>query len=333
MVAHRSSPHAKRARVATYPQHVPDAARSDAPAVQIDNLVKRYGDLIAVDRLSLDVPRASVLALLGPNGAGKTSTVEVCEGFRTADGGTVRVLGYDPATDHRELRPRIGAMLQGGGAYQAARAGEMLRLVASYASDPLDPDLLLDRLGLREVVRTPFRRLSGGQQQRLSLAMAIVARPELVFLDEPTAGLDPQARHATWDIVTALKNDGVTVVLTTHYMEEAEYLADQIVVIDHGSCVARGTPAELTRAGAEGQLRFRARAGLDVADLAATLGPGVRVREDAGSYLVEGVVDPQLLATVTAWCAARGVMAEDLRVQRRTLEDVFLELTGRELRS
>src|SRR5262249_3541985 len=154
-------------------QHVPDAARSDAPAVQIDNLVKRYGDLVAVDRLSLDVPRASVLALLGPNGAGKTSTVEVCEGFRTADGGTVRVLGYDPGTEHRELRPRIGAMLQGGGAYQAARAGEMLRLVASYAADPLDPDLLLDRLGLREVVRTPFRRLSGGQQQRLSLAMAI----------------------------------------------------------------------------------------------------------------------------------------------------------------
>ncbi len=332
-MVHRASPRAECGRAATYPQHVPDAARSDAPAVQIDNLVKRYGDLVAVDRLSLDVPRASVLALLGPNGAGKTSTVEVCEGFRTADGGTVRVLGYDPATEHRELRPRIGAMLQGGGAYQAARAGEMLRLVASYASDPLDPDLLLDRLGLREVVRTPFRRLSGGQQQRLSLAMAIVARPELVFLDEPTAGLDPQARHATWDIVTALKNDGVTVVLTTHYMEEAEYLADQIVVIDHGRCVARGTPAELTQNGAEGQLRFRARPGLDMADLTATLGSGVRASEDSGSYLVEGVIDPQLLATVTAWCASQGVLAEDLRVQRRTLEDVFLELTGRELRS
>ena len=312
---------------------VPVAARPDAPAVQIDDLVKRYGDLVAVDRLSLQVPRASVLALLGPNGAGKTSTVEICEGFRRADGGRVRILGLDPATDQRELRPRIGAMLQGGGAYQAARAGEMLRLVAAYARDPLDPDLLLDRLGLRDVVRTPFRRLSGGQQQRLSLAMAIVARPELVFLDEPTAGLDPQARHATWEIIAALKRDGVTVVLTTHYMDEAERLADQVVVIDHGRCVARGTPSELTRDGAAGQLRFRARPGLDVAALAAAIDAPVEIREDAGSYLVEGVVDPQLLATVTAWCAAQGVLAEDLRVQKRTLEDVFLELTGRELRS
>jgi ABC-2 type transport system ATP-binding protein len=315
------------------PPPPPAAARSDAPAVQIDNLVKRYGDLVAVDRLSLQVPRASVLALLGPNGAGKTSTVEICEGFRRADGGEVRILGLDPVAGQRELRPRVGAMLQGGGAYQAARAGEMLRLVASYARDPLDPDLLLDRLGLRAVVRTPFRRLSGGQQQRLSLAMAIVARPELVFLDEPTAGLDPQARHATWDIVAALKRDGVTVVLTTHYMDEAEELADQVVVIDHGRCVAQGTPTELTRSGAAGQLRFRARPGLDVSGLAAAIDGPVEVREDAGSYLIEGVIDPQLLATVTAWCAAQGVLAEDLRVQKRTLEDVFLELTGRELRS
>jgi ABC-2 type transport system ATP-binding protein len=309
------------------------AARSDAPAVQIDDLVKRYGDLVAVDRLSLLVPRGTVLALLGPNGAGKTSTVEVCEGFRRADGGTVRILGLDPVADQARLRPRIGAMLQGGGAYQAARAGEMLRLVSSYARDPLDPEMLLDRLGLRDVVRTPFRRLSGGQQQRLSLAMAIVARPELVFLDEPTAGLDPQARHATWDIVSALKRDGVTVVLTTHYMDEAEQLADQVVVIDHGRCVAAGTPAELTRAGAQGQLRFRARPGLDLADLTAAIEAPVTASEEAGSYLIDGVVDPQLLATVTAWCAAQGVLAEDLRVQKRTLEDVFLELTGRKLRS
>jgi len=222
-------------------------------------------------------------------------------------------------------------MLQGGGAYQAARAGEMLRLVASYARDPLDPAVLLDRLGLQDVVRTPFRRLSGGQQQRLSLAMAIVGRPELVFLDEPTAGLDPQARHATWELVTSLKDAGVTVLLTTHYMEEAERLADQVVVIDHGRCVARGTPAELTHTGAQGQLRFRARPGLDVADLA--LAAGARVSEAAGAYLVEGAVDPDMLAAVTAWCARQGVLAEDLRVQTRTLEDVFLELTGRELRS
>lgn len=302
----------------------------DTPAVHIDGLVKRYGDLVAVDHLSLQVPRGTVLALLGPNGAGKTSVVEICEGLRRGNGGTVRVLGRDPVTEHRELRPRIGAMLQNCGAYQAARAAEMLRLVASYARHPLDPDVLLDRLGLRAVSRTPFRRLSGGQQQRLSLAMAIIGRPELVFLDEPTAGLDPQARHATWEIVSALRAAGVTIVLTTHYMEEAERLADQVVVIDHGRCVARGTPAELTRTSGQGQLRFRARPGLDIADLASVC--GARVTAAGGSYVVEGAIDPQLLATVTAWCAAQGVLAEELRVQTRTLEDVFLDLTGRELR-
>jgi ABC-2 type transport system ATP-binding protein len=221
-------------------------------------------------------------------------------------------------------------MLQGGGAYQAARAGEMLRLVASYYRDPLSPAYLLERLGLQSVVRTPFRRLSGGQQQRLSLAMAIVGRPELVFLDEPTAGLDPQARHATWELVAEMAAAGVTVVLTTHYMEEAERLADQVVVIDHGRCVARGTPAELTRSGGQGQLRFRARGGLDIADLASVC--GARVTASGGVYVVEGAIDPQLLATVTAWCAAQGVLAEELRVQTRTLEDVFLDVTGRELR-
>jgi ABC-2 type transport system ATP-binding protein len=309
---------------------VPPAAPSDAPAVAIDNLTKRYGELVAVDGLSLTVPRGLVLALLGPNGAGKTTTVEICEGFRRPDGGTVRVLGRDPIADRDFLRPRIGAMLQGGGAYQAARAGEMLRLIASYYRDPLNPAELLERLGLQSVVRTPFRRLSGGQQQRLSLAMAIVGRPELVFLDEPTAGLDPQARHATWELVAELSAAGVTVVLTTHYMEEAERLADQVVVIDHGQCVARGTPAELTRTSGQGQLRFRARPGLDIADLASVC--GARVSASGGSYVVEGAIDPQMLATVTAWCAAQGVLAEELRVQTRTLEDVFLELTGRELR-
>ena len=171
-----------------------------------------------------------MLAILGPNGAGKTTTVEVCEGYRRPDAGTVRVLGLDPIADARALRPRVGVMLQGGGGYPGARAGELLRLLAAYAADPLDPDALLDRLGLTAAARTPYKRLSGGQKQRLSLAMAVVGRPELVFLDEPTAGLDPQARHATWDVVDKLRADGVTVVLTTHYMEEAERLADTVVV-------------------------------------------------------------------------------------------------------
>jgi ABC-2 type transport system ATP-binding protein len=303
------------------------------PALEVRDLTKRYGANLAVAGLSFSVCSGSVLALLGPNGAGKTTTVEICEGFRSADGGQVRVLGLDPATDSAALKPRVGVMLQSGGVYPGARAAEMLRLVASYAAHPLPVEDLLDLLGLREAANTGYRRLSGGQQQRLSFAMAIVGRPELVFLDEPTAGLDPQARRATWTVVERLRDDGVAVVLTTHYMDEAERLADQVVVIDHGREVASGSPVELTRGGAEGQLRFTASAGLELGSLRAALPDGCRVRElPAGSYLVEGPVDPHLLSTVTAWCAEQGVLAHELRVERRTLEDVFLELTGREMR-
>ena len=307
------------------------------PAVEVRDLVKRYGATTAVAGLSLTAEVGTVLAILGPNGAGKTTTVEVCEGYRRPDAGTVRVLGLDPVADARALRPRVGVMLQGGGGYPGARAGELLRLLAAYAARPLDPDALLDRLGLTAAARTPYKRLSGGQKQRLSLAMAVVARPELVFLDEPTAGLDPQARHATWEVVRQLRADGVTVVLTTHHMDEAERLADELVVIDAGRVVATGSPAELTRGGAEGQLRVRAAPGLDTGALAAAQPAAVRVGEpQPGAYRVHGPpgsrVDPQLLAAVTGWCAARGVLAEDLRVERRSLEDVFLELTGREPR-
>jgi ABC-2 type transport system ATP-binding protein len=307
----------------------------DHPAVEVRDLQKRYGAVTAVAGLSLTAATGAVLAILGPNGAGKTTTVETCEGYRRPDGGTVRVLGLDPVADARRLRPRVGVMLQDGGGYPGARAGEMLRLLASYAARPLDPDELLERLGLSGAAATAYKRLSGGQKQRLSLAMAVVARPELVFLDEPTAGLDPQARHATWDVVRQLRNDGVTVVLTTHYMEEAERLADQVVVVDGGRVVALGSPAELTRGGADGQLRFTAVAGLDLVQLAAALPAKVTVAEPRpGEYLVTmpGPVDPHLVAAVTAWCADHDVLAEELRVQRRSLEDVFLELTGRGLR-
>ena len=301
-------------------------------ALEVDGLVKRYGDRAAVDGLSLTARRGTVLALLGPNGAGKTTTVEICEGFRTADAGTVRVLGLAPRD--AALRPRVGVMPQAGGAYPGLRCAEALRLVAAYAAEPLDPADLLERLGLTDVASTSYRRLSGGQQQRLSLAMAVVGRPELVFLDEPTAGLDPQARRGTWELVEALRADGVTVVLTTHLLDEAERLADEVVIVDRGRVVAAGTVAELTRREASGSLRFRAPAGLDVDALAAALPAGCAVAQPTpGAFVVTGAVDPQLLATVTAWCADRGVLAEDLRVQSRSLEDVFLELTGKELRS
>ncbi|WP_163548768.1 ABC transporter ATP-binding protein [Candidatus Frankia nodulisporulans] len=291
------------------------------------------GRIRAVDGLSFSVPVGSVTALLGPNGAGKTTTVEICEGFRAADAGEVRILGRDPIADAVELRPRVGIMLQSGGMYPGARAREMLRLVAAHHRDPLDPAALLDRLGLTDSAATPFRRLSGGQQQRLSLAMAVVGRPELVFLDEPTAGLDVAGRRTTWELIEELRAAGVTVVLTTHAMDEAERLADQVTIINHGRVVATGSPAELTRGGAEGQLRFRAPAGLDLATLLLALPDGTTTKESpSGHYLVEGTVDPQLLAAVTAWCAGNGVLAEDLRVEQRTLEDVFVELTGAELR-
>ncbi|WP_084269979.1 ABC transporter ATP-binding protein [Patulibacter minatonensis] len=313
----------------------PVAARPAAePALVIDGLVKRYGDRTAVDGVSLRVERARVLALLGPNGAGKTTTIETCIGFRRADRGTVRVLGLDPRADNDELRPRIGVMLQQGGVYQSARCGEMLRLVASYAADPMDPDALLERLGLATVQNTPYRRLSGGQQQRLSLAMALVGRPEMVFLDEPTTGLDPQARHETWRIVEALRRDGVSIVLTTHDMEEAERLADDVVIVDHGKVIATGTCDELIRGQAEREVRFQAVPGLDVAALQRDLGGEQLVHEPApGTYLVVGPVTPQLVAGVAAWCAKHEVLLGGLQVKQRTLEDVFLELTGRELRA
>lgn len=295
--------------------------------------MKTFGGVRAVDGLDLTVEQAQVVALLGPNGAGKTTTVEMCEGFVSPDSGSVRVLGLDPVADTGEVRGRIGVMLQGGGAYPGSRAGEMLDLVAAYSADPLDPAWLLRSLGLEDARRTPYRRLSGGQQQRLSLACALVGRPELVFLDEPTAGLDAQARLMVWELIDALRRDGVSVLLTTHLMDEAEELADQLVIIDHGSIVASGTPAEVTRRGSEGQLRLVAPAGLDIKPLEASLPDGFRVTVPTpGTYLVEGPIDPKVVAAVTAWCADLGALICDIRVDQRSLEDVFLELTGRELR-
>ena len=297
-------------------------------------MVKRYGPATAVDGLSLTAPRGEVTAILGPNGAGKTTTVEVCEGYRRADGGTVRVLGLDPVRDAAALKPRVGVMLQAGGIPPAVPAGEYLRTLSRFHVKPHDTAWLLDILGLTAHAKTPYKRLSGGQQQRLSLAAAVLGRPELVFLDEPTAGMDPQARHATWDLVTALKSDGVSVILTTHFMEEAERLADHVVIIDHGRSVADGSPARLT--GSAGQLRFRAESGLDIDSLLTALPPGSAAKESpAGRYLIEvpgGTVKPALLAAVTAWCADRGVLPSSLQIESRTLEDVFLELTGRDLR-
>ncbi|MFF8605347.1 ABC transporter ATP-binding protein [Streptomyces sp. NPDC015346] len=303
-------------------------------AVRVRGLVKRYGSKTAVDGLDLDVRTGTVTAVLGPNGAGKTTTIETCEGYRKADAGTVRVLGLDPVADAAALRPRVGVMLQSGGVYSGARADEMLRHMAKLHAHPLDVDALVERLGLGSCGRTTYRRLSGGQQQRLALAMAVVGRPDLVFLDEPTAGLDPQARHATWDLVRELRADGVTTVLTTHLMNEAEELADDVAIVDAGRVVAQGSPEQLCRGGAENTLRFTGRPGLDLGSLLKALPDGTAAAElTPGAYRISGEVGPQLLATVATWCAQHGVMPDAISVERHTLEDVFLELTGKELRS
>ncbi|ALG84790.1 spermidine/putrescine ABC transporter ATP-binding protein [Gordonia phthalatica] len=307
-------------------------AAGDA-ALRVRGLVKRFGEKTAVDGLDLTLPRGELLALLGPNGAGKTTTVEICEGFTRPDAGEVRVLGMDPVGENDALRSRIGVMLQGGGAYPGAKAKEMLRLCAAYSADPLDPDWLMEALGLTEVANTGFRRLSGGQQQRLSLACALVGRPELVFLDEPTAGLDAHARIMVWELISRLRADGVSILLTTHLLDEAEELADQIVIIDRGRAVAAGAPADLVRRDAEGQLRISAH-GLTPAALETALPDGYRCHvSPAGELLVTGDVNPELIATISRHCADNDILIESMNVATNTLQDVFLTLTGREVRA
>ncbi len=308
---------------------------SDSPAVEIDGLVMAYGDKVAVDGLSLEVARGSVTAVLGPNGAGKTTTLETCEGYRRPHGGTVRVLGLDPQRQRAALLPRIGVMLQSGGAWSGVRAMEMLDHMASLHAHPIDTTMLSDRLGLGDCGRTPYRRLSGGQQQRLGLAIALVGRPELVFVDEPTAGMDPQARRTTWELLEEIRGDGVTVVLTTHHMDEAERLADQIHIIDRGRLVASGTPGELTRNGRVATIRLVVNRPFPEGapeSLRADLGPEAEVRQlDEVSMLIHGPADSTTLGRVSRWCETHDVLPQSLNLGQRNLEDVFLELTGREL--
>lgn len=301
------------------------------PVVEVRDLVKRYAATTAVDGLSLAVERGSITAIIGPNGAGKTTAIEICEGYRRQDAGLVRVLGLDPVRDARAFRPRIGVMLQDGGGYPGARARELLAHAAALYAHPLPIGMLAGRLGLDDFAATTYRRLSGGQRQRLNLALALVGRPELVFLDEPTAGMDPRGRGETWRLVGELRGAGVTVVLATHLMDEAERLADRIVIISHGRVRAEGTPVELATYAADRVLTFRGPIGLNLRSLAAALPRGAVVVEPTpGAYRIEAEIDPQLLATVTAWCASHGVMPDRITTGRRSLEDVFLDLTGPE---
>ena len=302
---------------------------SATPAIEVAELEKRYGDVRAVDGLSLSVGSGEVFGLLGPNGAGKTTTVEILEGYRRPDHGQVRVLGLDPIRDGRTLRPRIGVMLQEGGLYPGVRPLELLRLFAAYYDHPADPDALLERVGLTDAQGTLVRRLSGGQQQRLSLALALIGRPSLVFLDEPTAGMDPHARAATWELIRSLRDDGVTVVLTTHAMDEAEQLCDRVGIIDRGRLVICGSPAELTLNAAGDETRFSAPPGLDRSSLAVALGVDAQllVEERPGEYVLATEGTPTVIAELAIWLRDRDLRLAELRAGRRTLEEVFLLLT------
>ena len=307
------------------------ASGSGAAAIEVDALVKRYGGRAVVDGVSFRVEPGETFALLGPNGAGKTTTVEILEGYRRADEGSVRVLGADPAAGSRDHRARVGLMLQGGGGIDPRMtAREVLRLHGAFHRTPRPPDELLALVGLDGGVgRTRYRRLSGGERQRLSLALALVGRPELVALDEPTAGMDVEGRAATRELLGALRGDGVTVLLTSHDLGDVERVADRIAILDRGRIVGLGTPDELAGAG-DAAVRFRLDRRLDVADLAA-LGRDVAAVSDEGDrwYRLDGIAGtPPVVSALTSWCAERGVLVVELRVGGASLEERYLELVG-----
>ena len=308
-----------------------DLADGEA-ALVVDTLSKSYGSNRVVDQLTFSVRRGEVFALLGPNGAGKTTTIETLEGYRAPDSGAVRVLGLDPLRQGRELKPLIGVMLQQDGLYPDLSAREVLRLFAGYYERPQDVEELLKRVGLVDAAKTRYRRLSGGQKRRLALAVTLIGNPLLVFLDEPTTGMDPQARLATWEIIRELQRQGVTILLTTHLMDEAERLADRVAIIDHGRLVALDTPASLTGVQDANIVRFVAPAGLDCTQLA-KLPSAIKAEElRAGSYILETGSAPALLAELTAWLRDQHITLTELRVGHGSLEDLFLRLTGTEVR-
>jgi ABC-2 type transport system ATP-binding protein len=296
-------------------------------AVDVDQLTVRYGDVIAVDGISFQAQAGMITAMLGPNGAGKTSTVEVLEGFRRPAAGRSSVLGLDPISDHAALTERVGVMLQAGGVGPGVRVGEALRHAAAMYPHALDSGELLERVGLSGKERRTWRQISGGEQRRLALALALVGRPQVAFLDEPGSGVDPQGRLAIREVVAGLRDDGVTVLLTTHDLDEAEKLADHVVILDRGTVVAAGSPRQLMAEAAPDEVRFGAAPALDVADLSARLGAVVS-EESPGEYLVAATGSPALVAALTAWLAERELPLADLRAGRQRLEDVFLRLVA-----
>ncbi|SHL68688.1 ABC transporter ATP-binding protein [Actinacidiphila paucisporea] len=297
------------------------------PAViEVRHLHKGYGSTVAVDDVSFTVQQGEIFGILGPNGAGKTTTVECVEGLRTADRGEISVLGLDPRRDRAELTQRLGVQLQDGRLPERLTAGEALRLYASFYRRPADPGDLMDALGLAGKRRTPYAKLSGGQQQRLSIALALIGNPEVAVLDELTTGLDPQARRDTWSLIQDVRSRGVTIMLVTHFMEEAERLCDRVAVIDRGRVVAVDSPAGLTERLRDGR-RIRFRPSVPFEDALLTGLPDVIGLARSGDHVVvTGTADA--LTAVTSVLARNGIVAQHLRVEQPSLEDAFVALTG-----
>jgi ABC-2 type transport system ATP-binding protein len=294
--------------------------------VSVDHLRVRYGDTLAVDDVSLSINRGEIFGILGPNGAGKTTTVEAIGGLRRPDSGAINVLGLDPLQHRQALRRRVGVQLQTSELPDKLRVGEALELFASFYADPADPARLLGLLGLESKRHERFSSLSGGQRQRLSIALALIGRPELAILDELTTGLDPQSRRETWKLIEGIRDEGVTVILVTHFMEEAERLCDRLALLHHGRVIAIDTPAALA-AGSTGRqnMSFRPSVTLDLDGLRGL--PEVRdVRRHGDRIVVEGAGD--LVAAVVAALVRDGVVPEQTRIEQSTLDDAFVALTA-----
>ncbi len=295
--------------------------------IEVENLTKRYGDTVAVDRVSFTVERGEIFGILGRNGAGKTTTAESIEGLRMPDSGSVRVLGLDPQHDHLELSKRLGAQLQESALPEKLKVGEAVELYASFYDDPADGDDLLEMLGIADKKDTRYGKLSGGQKQRLSIALALIGNPEVAILDELTTGLDPQARRDTWDLIEGVRARGVTIVLVTHFMDEAQRLCDRLALIDNGQLVALDTPDGLIERAGGGQ-RVRFRPSSEFSDDVLLALPEVQsVSRDGDVVAVSGRGD--VVVGVVLALDNHGVTPTDVRVDRANLEDAFVHLTGR----
>jgi ABC-2 type transport system ATP-binding protein len=302
------------------------------PVLRVENLTKRYGNVEAVRGISFEVAEGEVFGLLGPNGAGKTSTIEVLEGLRDADGGRVSVCGYDPQRNPEELKHEIGATLQSTALPEKLRVMEALRLFASFYKRRRNPDDLLKRFGLEEKRDAFYGQLSGGQKQRLALAIALVNDPKVVFLDEPTAGLDPQVRREIYDVIEELRRDKKTIVLTTHYIEEAERLCDRVAIVDHGKVIAQGTPRELKQSSVD-KTRIEVRLAREESNETLKLLEGVSdCRSLNGVYVLHCQRPPQAIVSLVKHLEAQNNELVSLEIAAPSLEDVFIELTGRRLR-